>query len=378
MTNKIPITQLISHQSISKISPYIAGKSQLSNNSEKKIIKLSSNENPYGCSEVVQKAIQKSISNLHRYPTNYSDLHDAIAKFYNIKSSLNIISGAGSDEVISMICHLFGGKNREIIYSQYGFLMYRIYALSHGATPITAEEENLRTSVENILAKITNRTSLIFIANPNNPTGSYITREEILYLLQNIPNSVKLVIDCAYAEYAPAFDQDNYSNCLDLIYEYNNLIVTHTFSKIHGLGGLRVGWGAANEEIISYMNRIRSPFNISSLGVVGGIAALQDKEFITFSASENASEYKRILKNLENNENNITLYPSLGNFILMDFHSVENKISYNQKLEEQAIIVRDVTSYGLPTCLRITIGTKTNNDLLCEVLTEKNGTSNII
>ncbi|MEM7617075.1 MAG: histidinol-phosphate transaminase [Pseudomonadota bacterium] len=350
---------------IMDISPYKGGKSTISGKNNAPIIKLSSNENALGASPKAVQAYIAAANNLSRYPDGYSSvLRDEIANINNLDAR-NIICGAGSDELIALICSSYASIGDEILFSEHGFLMYRISTLKAGAVPVTAKEVDLTFNVDNILAKISDRTRIIFIANPNNPTGSYINRAELHRLRESLPSDILLVIDGAYSEYVL---NDDYSDGTELVDNYDNVIVTRTFSKIYGLAALRLGWAYANENIIDILNRVRGPFNVSAAAQNAGLAAILDTEFTDTSIHHNIMSLKFLTGELK--KLGFKYHPTVGNFILIDFADIAGQTANdaNEFLLSQNIIVRSVTNYQLPNSLRISVGTEQENTQLIQAL----------
>lgn len=349
-------------ENILQISPYQPGKSKAAG---ARIIKLASNENPHGPSPKALEAFRNSAAALYRYPDGgATDLRAAIAEVYGLDAA-RIVCGAGSDELISLLIGVFAGPGDEVLYSQHGFLMYKIYAQLHGATPVTAPETNLRTDIAAIAAAVTPRTKIVFIANPNNPTGSYITRAELAELRRNLPEHVILAVDAAYAEYVEAED---YSNGLELATATENTVMLRTFSKIYGLATLRLGWGYFPAAIADALNRARSPFNISTPAMLAGIAAVRDVEYTAFCRADNARELARVSAAVA--ALGLIVHPSVGNFVLIEFPSAGKTASAaNAYFMERGIIPREVGGYGLPRHLRISIGVADENQAMLETLT---------
>lgn len=344
---------------IMDISPYVGGKSKAEGAA--RVIKLSSNENPWGPSPKAVAAFQSLSGELHRYPDGgHAHLREAIASAQNLPAS-HIICGAGSDELIGLLVHAYAGPGDEVLYSQHGFLMYKIYTLGNGATPVTAPETNLHTDVDALLAAVTPRTKILFLANPNNPTGTVIPFSEIRRLRAGLRADIILGLDAAYAEY---LDQPDYEDGVSLVRESTNTVVFHTFSKIHGLPALRLGWAFAPQPIIDVMNRVRSPFNVNAPALAAGIAAISDADYVHAMRAKNAAELRRVSDSIQ--QKGYTVVPSVANFILVKFGAQAAKV--NAHLAAHGLIVRDVTGYGLHDYLRISIGTTEENTLLLEAL----------
>jgi histidinol-phosphate aminotransferase len=359
------MTKPTAHSYLSEIENYVPGKAKIGG--DQKPIKLSSNENALKASPKAFAAYKNHVEDIFRYSDGSSTaLREAIAKKNNIDAS-RIVCGAGSDEIIAFLTSAFATNGDEIIYSEHGFLMYPISAKRVGATAIKVKEQNLKTDVSAIIKAITPKTKIIFIANPNNPTGSYLNRDEIAELISKTPKNVLIVLDHAYEEFVEARD---YPNAVDLVNENENVVVTRTFSKIYGLASLRIGWCYSSNYIAEILNKVRGPFNVSGPAQFAAIAALEDEEFFELSKKHNSKWLKIFFDELKNNSQ-IIAHPSVGNFILLDFGSKENCRKANQALLEQGIIVREMGVYGLENCLRVTIGTDEENSKILNLL--KNG-----
>ena len=312
-------------------------------------VKLSSNENPFGPSDRAKEAFQRSIHQIHRYPvTDHAALRRAIAEVHGLDPS-RVICGVGSDEIITFLCQAFAGAKDEVVFTEHGFLMYRISALAVGAVPVEVAERDRTTDVDAILKACTRRTRLVFIANPNNPTGTMISAPEVARLAEGLPPQAILVLDGAYAEFVAGFDAG-----LALIEARANVVMTRTFSKIYGLGGLRVGWGYGPKAIIDVLNRIRGPFNLSNTQLETAEAAVRDQDHVTRCRSENTRMRHWLALALA--ELGIPSDTSMANFILARLASPQEAEDCDLFLQKQGLIVRRVTSYKLPHCLRITIG----------------------
>ncbi len=346
------------------IKAYVAGKSKAAAGITP--IKLSSNENPLGASPKALSAYVLHAAKLNRYPdSGHTELREAIASVFTLDAS-RIVCGAGSDELIGLLVHAYAGVGDEVLYSQYGFLMYKIYAQGFGATPVTAPEVNLTTSVDNLLKAVTPRTKIVFVANPNNPTGSYISSSEMKRLRDGLPPHVILAIDGAYAEYV---DKPDYTTGSELVESTPNTVMLRTFSKIYGLSSLRLGWAYCPSNISDVLNRIRGPFNVSGASLAAGVEAVKDTEYTETVKLYNDHALDYVNKRLA--ELGLHVYPSVGNFVLVGFPTNgKTAQAANAYLSEKGLIVRDVESYGLPQCLRISIGKNEENQAVCDALAD--------
>ncbi|SEO12858.1 histidinol phosphate aminotransferase apoenzyme [Gemmobacter aquatilis] len=332
---------------IMDIALYEGGKAHVSGVSN--VVKLSSNENPFGPSDKAKEAFARSVHQLHRYPnTDHASLRQAIAEVHGLEAG-RIICGVGSDEIIHFLCQAYAGPGDEVLYTEHGFLMYRISAMAAGATPVEVAERERTTDVDALLAACTPRTKLVFIANPNNPTGTMISAGEVARLARGLPPQAILVLDGAYAEYVEGFDAG-----LSLVEASSNVVMTRTFSKIYGLGGLRIGWGYGPKAIIDVLNRIRGPFNLSNTQLDTAEAAVRDQDFVAKCRSENARLRHWLAEALA--EHGVPSDTSMANFVLARFASVEEAEACDTFLQSQGLLVRRVAGYKLPHCLRITVG----------------------
>ena len=275
----------------------------------------------------------------------------------------NIICGNGSDEILSLFANCFAGEGDEIVYSEHGFLVYPIATKAAGATPVVAKEKKYKADVEEIINVCTNKTKVCFIANPNNPTGTYLNRNQLITLRKKLPKSCLLVIDSAYAEYV---EKDDYTNGFELVNKFNNVACTRTFSKIYGLAALRIGWAYASLEVIDYLNRIRLPFNINTIAQHAAIAAIKDQKFIKKVIKHN--NLWKPFKEKELINLGIQIIPGVGNFVLAKFKNPKQANACNNYLEKHNIFVRKVLEYGLADCLRITVGLEKENTYLIEII----------
>ena len=338
------------------IEAYKPGKSKIKK--FKKIIKLSANESALGMSPKAIKVITDKKLKLEKYPDGKSELlREEIAKKYKCNKD-KVICGAGSDEVIQMICQLFLNPKDEVVLPQYSFLMYRIYANIVGAKVVFAKEVNFKISIEEIIKKVTRRTKIVFLANPNNPTGTYLTKKELLKLRKKLNKNILLVVDDAYAEYMKNKD---YKSGLDLFKNKDNVFILRTFSKIFGLASLRVGWGYGSKKIINALNIIRPPFNVNRLAQLAAVESLKDKKFIEKSIKHNlifAKKIKSFLEKYQIGSNDIS-----ANFLLLDFKRCRYSAKFiYEALKKKGIILRATEDgYHIKNKLRLTIGSKNEN-----------------
>lgn len=348
---------------IFEISPYVGGKAEVEGGQI--AVKLSANESAVGPSPRAVEAYRAIAGEMHRYPDGDSTrLRQAIGRRFNLDPAA-IVCGAGSDELIALLMKAYAGPGDEVLYSQYGFLMYKLSALSGGAHPVAAPETALRTDVDAVLACVTSRTRLVFVANPNNPTGSYLSGTELRRLHAGLPADTILVIDAAYAEFVTAAD---YSDGLDLVREHANVVMCRTFSKLFGLAALRLGWLVAPPGIVDVLNRVRGPFNVGTPAQVAGIAALEDADHQALARAHNDRWLPWLAKEIA--ALGITVHPSVGNFLLVEFDRAAGRdaAAAMAHLEKHGLIPRAMGGYGLPHCLRITVGTEADNRRLVEVL----------
>lgn len=334
---------------IENIVLYKGGESRLEGRED--VLKLSSNENPFGAPETAKAAFARSVVTLHRYPsTDHAALRAAIAEVHALDAG-RIICGAGSDEIIGFICQCYAGPGDEVIHTEHGFSMYRISALAAGATPVEVSETVRTVDVDAILAAVTDRTRIVFIANPANPTGTMIGPAETERLADALAPGVLLVLDGAYAEYADGFDGG-----AALAETRPNVVMTRTFSKLYGLGGLRIGWGYGPQGVIDTLNRVRGPFNLSETQLVTAEAAVRDRAWAERCGTENARLREWLREALA--DLGVPSDASYANFILARFADEAEADACEAALREDGILVRKTKGYKLPHCLRITVGTE--------------------
>jgi histidinol-phosphate aminotransferase len=338
------------------IEAYVPGESKLPGGV--KPVKLSSNETPLGASPRAIAAFKAAADHLERYPDGQATaLRNAIARRYGLDPA-RIVCGAGSDELLSLLAHAYLGPGDEAIYTEHGFLVYRIAILANGATPVVAPERDLRTDVDAILARVTARTRMVFIANPNNPTGTYIPMSEVRRLRSELRSDIVLVLDGAYAEYVR---RNDYEAGIELVATTSNTVMTRTFSKIFGLAALRLGWAYCPEAIADVLNRIRGPFNVSSAGIAAGVAAIEDVAHVEAAAVHNERWLPWVADEI--GKLGLVVTPSVANFLLIHFPREPGKSAADADayLKSQGLILRMVASYGLGQCLRLTVGTEEEN-----------------
>ncbi|MDG2187947.1 MAG: histidinol-phosphate transaminase [Hyphomicrobiales bacterium] len=357
-------------EGIFEISRYKGGKGASTN----KGIKLSSNESAIGPSQMAIKAFIEASSSLSIYPDGNSTLlKENISATYGLDIK-KIFCGAGSDEILNLIANAYLLPGDEVVYSEHAFLLYRIITLANNAKPIVAPEIGLKANVDNIINSITSRTKIVFIANPNNPTGSYLNKDELYDLRKRMPDKILLVVDGAYAEYVQEVD---YCDGLDLVSEKSNTIMTRTFSKVYGLASLRIGWAYCPTFIIETLNKIRGPFNLSTASIYAGSAALKDTDHVQKSIALNTEEKEYL--NEEYTSMGVNVIKGVANFLLLDFRNVdhtnyigEQEISdnLNDYLYKNNIFLRDVSDYGLTGHLRLSIGNKEQNRIVLKKIQE--------
>ena len=350
-----------------EIDAYVPGKSRAPDGVAK-VFKLSSNENPLGPSPKAVVAAQAAASTLALYPDGSSmRLREAIAKTHGLNVA-NIMCFNGSDEAIALLTRTYAGAGEEGIYSEHGFLAYPIYIRAAGATPVVAKETGERADVDAILAAVTERTRIVFLANPNNPTGTYLPFGEVRRLHAGLPASVLLVIDAAYAEFVR---RNDYEAGVELVASAANVVMTRTFSKAHGLGGARIGWIYAPSHIVDALERVRDPFNVNAVAIEAGVASMLDRDHVEHSVAHNEKWLPWTTQALE--ELGLRVTPSVGNFILVHFPADDPKrtaAAADDYLVARGFLLRRVGAYGFPHALRMTIGTEEANRGVVAALAE--------
>lgn len=346
------------------ITPYVGGKS--TSIGAGRVAKLSSNETPLGASPKAREVLKDLGDKLQFYPDGGSgNLIETISEVHDLEPA-RLICGNGSDEILSLIANAYAGPGDEVLFSQHGFLVYELAALANSATPVKAPEKNLTTDVDALLEAVTENTRVLFLANPNNPTGTYISISEVQRLHAGLRSDILLVLDAAYAEYVT---KEDYEAGASLVRESKNVIMTRTFSKIYGLAALRIGWAYGSEEVIDVLHRIRGPFNVNAIAQAAGVEAARDQEFVREAIRHNEKWIPILIQSLRGM--GIEIPNSVGNFILMDFSNT-GKLAYDAEryLSERGLVLRNVASYGLENCLRMSVGTDEDNRNVIDVLRE--------
>src|SRR6266403_6034990 len=347
------------------ISPYVGGESQAEGFARP--IRLASNESALGPSPKAVAAYKALAGEIHRYPDGGAHgLRAALGRHHGLDRA-RIVCGAGSDELIALLLRGYAGPGAEVLYSRHGFLMYPIGALAVGATPVAVPERALTADVDGILARVTERTRIVFIANPNNPTGTYLSADEMARLHAGLPPNVVLAIDAAYAEFV---NRNDYEPGIALVNRASNVVMLRTFSKIYALAGLRLGWAYCPPEIADVLNRIRGPFNVSAPALAAGLAAIEDVAALARARAHNDRWLPWLSERLTTI--GLELTPSVGNFVLARFpdeprHNADAAFAF---LHSRGILTRQMGGYGLPECLRITIGTGEEMETVAAALTE--------
>jgi len=350
---------------VMEIAAYVPGGH---GDASRKTWKLSSNESPLGPSPAAIEAARGQMEHLELYPDGASlALRQAIAEVHGLNPA-NIICSNGSDELLGLLAHTYLEAGDEAIFTEHGFLVYRIQTLAAGGKPVVVKEKNLHADVDAILAAVTERTRIVFIANPNNPTGTYLPFEEIRRLHAGLPANVILVIDAAYAEYVR---RNDYESGIELVSQAQNVVMTRTFSKIHGLAALRIGWMYGPAHVIDAIDRVRGPFNVNSLAIAAGVAAIRDRGHVEKAVAHNETWLPWLTEELTKLGLKVT--PSVGNFILMHFPEgdpARSAEAADRYLIQHGYALRRVTGYGFPNALRLTIGPEEANRGIVAALTE--------
>jgi len=347
------------------IAAYVPGKEHAPGVA--RVYKLSSNETPLGASPKAIEAFKNAAGNLERYPDGQAhELREAIAAVHGLNPA-NIMCGNGSDELLGLLCHVYLGAGDEAIITEHGFLVYKIQIMGAGATPVTVKEKDHAVDVDAILAAVTPKTKMVFIANPGNPTGTYVPVSEIRRLQAGLPKDAMLVLDAAYAEYVR---RNDYESGIEIVSSNANVVMTRTFSKVYGLAALRVGWMYAPAEIIDALNRIRGPFNMNAPAISAGAAAVRDQSHVQEAVAFNLMWIEKLKGALETI--GLTVTPSVTNFILIHFPDADGKraADADEFLTSRGYVLRAVKGYGFPNSLRMSVGPEEANRGVIESLGE--------
>ncbi|MEO1014047.1 MAG: histidinol-phosphate transaminase [Pseudomonadota bacterium] len=350
---------------VMEIEPYVPGADK--GPGGRPAHKLSANESALGASPKAVEAFRAAGASLHLYPDGAaSALRDTIADVHGLDAT-RIVCGAGSDEILQLLARAYLGPDDSIVQTRHGFLVYSLAATACGAKTLMAPELRLTANVDQLLAAVDDATRIVFLANPNNPTGTYISDAEVRRLREALREDILLVVDCAYAEYMDASD---YGDPARLVDDFDNIVMTRTFSKIYGLGGLRLGWGYCPAPVADALNRIRGPFNVSAAAIAAGVAAVRDQDFVARNRTHNASERGRLEQRLGGL--GCEFVPSAANFILLrpppeSGRTATDAIAF---LAERGVIVRGVAAYGLPDWFRVSIGSTEANDAFLSAISD--------
>ena len=361
-------TEITPQPGIMGISPYVGGASHVEGAA--KVIKLSSNENPFGPSPAAIAAYKAAADDLAAYPSpDCADLRAAIGARHDIDPS-QILCGNGSDELIALLCMAYAGEGQEVLFPDHSFALYGLAAQANGATPVAAQDTNLTPDVDHLLAACTDQTRLVFLANPNNPTGTRLNAQEVERLAASLPPKALLVVDAAYAEFVTG---DDYDSGQSLVSRRDNVVMTRTFSKIYGLAALRIGWLYGPAHVIDVLNRVRGPFNVNAAAQAAAMAAVNDADYVSWCATKNVELKAKTVTALE--ALGLPCIPSSANFILTEFgvDAGTGAAAADDFLKSRGIIIRRMDGYGLPSYLRISIGADDECDALIAALTEFRG-----
>jgi histidinol-phosphate aminotransferase len=345
-----------------EIAAYVGGRADAQGVAD--VIKLSANESAMGASPAALAAFH-AVSELHLYPDGGATLlRDTIAATYGIDPS-RIVCGNGSGELLNMLASAYVKPGEEVMFSAHGFVLYRIIALSYGAVPVSVPEKDLHTDVDAILAAVTPKTRIIYLANPNNPTGSYLPHDEVRRLHAGLRDDIMLVLDAAYCEYVR---RNDYEAGIELVANYPNVVMARTFSKVHGLAGLRVGWAYCPAAVADVLNRVRGPFNVSVPGQRAAIAALKDRAHVEASVAYNTKWVAWLTEHIR--ALGLKVNDSVANFLLIQFKSAKQAADADNFLAARGLLLRSVNAYALHHCLRLTVGSEDANRRVVEALRE--------
>jgi histidinol-phosphate aminotransferase len=347
------------------IAPYVGGRATADGGA--RVFKMSSNESPLGASPAAVAAYQAAAASMHLYPdSGATELRRAIGEAFGLNPD-RIVCGNGSDEILHLLPQIYCSPGDEVLYSAHGFIVYPIVARAASAIPVTVPEPEMRTDIDALLARATDKTKIVFVTNPNNPTGSYNTAAELRRLRSGLPKDCLLVIDAAYADYV---ERNDYESGIELVATTENTVMTRTFSKIHALAALRVGWAYAPASVVDTLNRVRGPFNVSAAAQAAAVAAIRDKAHTAASKAHNTKWLSWLTAKIE--ATGLKVLPSVANFLLVAFPAggAKTAAEADKFLMKRGIILRAVGAYGLPNYLRITVGTEEANKAAAAALEE--------
>jgi len=362
----VPLLSPVAHKGVQSITPYVPGSSKGTTITRHK---LSSNETPLGASPAAIEAYKAMADKLDVYPDGSArELREAIADVHNLDAE-RIVCGCGSDELLSLITLAFCQEGDEVIFTEHGFLVYRLAALNVNATPVSVPEKNFTADLDAILDHVTEQTKVVFLANPNNPTGTYVSDADVRAFHAKLPAHVLLVLDGAYAEYV---SRNDYESGLELARTQPNVLTTRTFSKI-GLANVRLGWAYGSFEVVDALNRVRGPFNVTGPSLAAGVAALRDEDHMKRIVNHNSEWLTYVTEKFT--QIGLSVTPSVANFVLIHFPDVDGKraADADSYLLDEGLVLRRVTAYGLPNALRMTIGSaEANKDVVAALTTFMN------
>ncbi|MBV9331796.1 MAG: histidinol-phosphate transaminase [Alphaproteobacteria bacterium] len=345
------------------ITPYVGGRAHVAGLVE--ATKLSSNETALGASPKALEAYAAAATGLSVYPEGSARvLREAIAEVYGLDPG-RIVCGSGSDEILTLLANAYLRPGDEAMFTEHGFLLYRIIAQANSAVPVVVPEKDLRADIDAIAAHISPRTRIVFLANPNNPTGTYLSHSEVRSLHERLPKTALLVLDAAYAEYVR---RNDYEAGIEMVASFPNVIMTRTFSKVHGLAGLRVGWAYCPSNVVDVLNRVRGPFNVSVPAQAAAAAAIRDRAHVEASVLHNEKWRAWLTKNIRNL--GLRVDESVANFVLIQFKDPHQASDADNFLGERGLILRAVGNYGLPHCLRLTVGSEKANRAVVAALSD--------
>ena len=360
MTKTTSFTRPTPHAGVLAVDPYVPGKSKLQGYAGT-VHKLSSNETPLGASAAAKAAFKTAVERLETYPDGTAaPLRAALGTLHGLDPA-RIVCGAGSDELLFMLANIFCQPGSEGIYTEHGFLLYRVALLAAEATPVVVRERDLRVDVDAILAAVTPATRIVYVTNPGNPTGTYLPQAEVARLADALPANVLLVLDAAYAEYAT---RDDYEAGFSLVHDRENVVVTRTFSKVYGLASLRLGWCYAPVAICEALHRVRSPFNVNDPAMRAGVAAVEDQPHIAAAVAHNTHWRAAVTREIAAAGFPVT--ESAANYVLIHLRDAAEAVAAEAFLSSRGLILRMVGAYGLPQCLRCSIGSVEANELVIE------------